>query len=299
VRVIVFPGVQNLPIYAAQAKGFFARRGLEVDVQFTPNSQVMREGLAKGTYDLTHAAVDNGIALVELAKADAVVLMGGDSSLNGLYVQPEIRSVAELRGKTVAVDAPDTAYAFQLYRMLELGGVQRHEVTVKVVGGVALRLEAMRRDKSVAATMMNLPYSVMADREGFRNLGMAVRALGAYQGTAAYAMRPWARANADAVVRYIQAYVEGLRWVKTPANKTEAVAFLVERLKLGDELASHCYDIFADPAGGFTADARLDVEGFKNVLRLRAELEGQWGGTPPSPEKYLDLSYYERALAGL
>jgi hypothetical protein len=46
-------------------------------------------------------------------------------------------------------------------------------------------------------------------------------------------------------------------------------------------------------------DARLDVEGFKNVLKLRAEIEGQWGGTPPSPEKYLDLSSYERALAGL
>lgn len=111
--MIVFPGVQNLPIYAAQAKGFFARRGLEIEVEFTPNSQVMRDGLANGTYDLTHAAVDNGIAMVELAKADVAVLMGGDSSLNGLYVQPEIRSVAELRGKTVAVDAPDTAYAFQ------------------------------------------------------------------------------------------------------------------------------------------------------------------------------------------
>ena len=33
------------------------------------------------------------------------------------------------------------------------------------------------------------------------------------------------------------------------------------------------------------------------LLKLRAELLGTWGGTPPSPEKYLDLSYYERALA--
>jgi hypothetical protein len=34
----------------------------------------------------------------------------------------------------------------------------------------------------------------------------------------------------------------------------------------------------------------------KNVLKLRAQFEG---GTPASPEKYLDLSYYEKALAGL
>lgn len=102
-RMIVFPGVQNLPIYAAQAKGFFARRELRVDLTFTPNSMALREGLAKGTYDLAHTAVDNAIAMVELAKVDVVVLMGGDSSLNGLYVQPDIQSVAELRGRTVAV----------------------------------------------------------------------------------------------------------------------------------------------------------------------------------------------------
>ena len=31
--VIVFPGVQNLPMFAAQAKGFYAKRGLDVDIQ--------------------------------------------------------------------------------------------------------------------------------------------------------------------------------------------------------------------------------------------------------------------------
>jgi hypothetical protein len=54
-----------------------------------------------------------------------------------------------------------------------------------------------------------------------------------------------------------------------------------------------------ESAGGFAKDARFDVEGFKSTLKLRAEIEGQWAGTPPPPEKYIDLSYYERALAGL
>jgi hypothetical protein len=51
--------------------------------------------------------------------------------------------------------------------------------------------------------------------------------------------------------------------------------------------------------GGFAADARLDMEGFKNVLKLRAEVEGQWGGHPPAPEKYYDSTYYAAALAKL
>ena len=39
------------------------------------------------------------------------------------------------------------------------------------------------------------------------------------------------------------------------------------------------------------------MEGFRNVLKLRATHES--GGEAPSPEKYIDLSYYQKALAGL
>ena len=60
--VIVFPGVQNLPMFAAQAKGFYAKRGLNVDLKFTPNSDELRNGLAEGRYQIAHSAVDNAFA---------------------------------------------------------------------------------------------------------------------------------------------------------------------------------------------------------------------------------------------
>ena len=54
--------------------------------------------------------------------------------------------------------------------------------------------------------------------------------------------------------------------------------------------------VAADPADGMARDAKFDLEGFKNVLKLRAD----WtGAAPGTPEKYLDLSYYQKALAGL
>ena len=49
---------------------------------------------------------------------------------------------------------------------------------------------------------------------------------------------------------------------------------------------------------GSLVSQRDDLDGFKNVLKLRAEIEGQWGGTPPDPGKYIDLSYYDKAVAG-
>jgi hypothetical protein len=70
----------------------------------------------------------------------------------------------------------------------------------------------------------------------------------------------------------------------------------MEKLKVSREVAERTYTLLVDPARGFTPDAQFDMEGFRNLLALRAEIEG---GAAPRPEKYLDLSYYRRAIAGL
>jgi len=291
--VIVFPGVQNLPMFAAQAKGFFAKRGLAVDLKFTPNSDELRNGLAEGRYQIAHSAVDNAFALKDKANVDIAVVLGGDDSFNRLIVQPEITSLADIKGKTVAVDAVNTAYAFQLYEMLRQKGLNKGDYEVKPVGGTSQRLEALTKDKTYAAAMMNPPFSIRAEKAGLRAIDTAASALGAYQGSSAFVLRPWAGANTDTLVKYIQAYIEGLRWMLEPKNKTEAVGLLSERLKLPQDVAAQAYDATLK---GFQKDGALDMEGVRNVLKLRAQFEG---GTPADPAKYIDLSYYQKAKAGM
>jgi len=291
--VIVFPGVQNLPMFAAQAKGLFAKRELAVDLKFTPNSDELRNGLAEGRYQIAHSAVDNAFALKDKANVDIAVVLGGDDSFNRLIVQPEIKSLADIKGKTVAVDAVNTAYAFQLYEMLRQKGLNKGDYEVKPVGGTGQRLDAMVKDKTFAAAMMNPPFSIRAEKAGLTAIDTAAAALGAYQGSSAFVLRSWGAANSDTIVKYVQAYIEGLRWMLDSKNKAEAVAILVERLKLPEDVAAQAYDATIK---GFQKDGALDMEGVRNVLKLRAQFEG---GTPAAPEKYIDLSYYQKALAGL
>ena len=75
--VMVFPGTQTLPLFAAQARGFFARRGLAVELVPAPNSDEQRSGLAAGRYPIVHGAADQAVALVE-GGVDAMVVAGGD-----------------------------------------------------------------------------------------------------------------------------------------------------------------------------------------------------------------------------
>jgi ABC-type nitrate/sulfonate/bicarbonate transport system substrate-binding protein len=300
IKVMSFPGMTNFPIFAAQHKGLFAKQGLAVELLFTVNSQNQRAGLAKNEHQIIQSAADNAVAMAELAKQDAVIVTGGDNGFNHIFVQPEIKSLGELRGTTVVVDAPNTAFALLLYKALKDAGLNKGDYKVNPVGGTGQRLAAMTKEKANAsAGVLGLPFIFEAEAAGLKDMGLANRSIGSYQSDCAIVMRDWAKANSDTLVRYIKAVVEGRRWAIDPANKAEAVQLLVDRLKLSPAIAARAYAIVADPVTGVAKDARFDLEGFRNVLKLRAEMEGQWGGKPPAPEKYFDLSYYDKALAGL
>ena len=112
-KVKVFPGAQALPLIAATSQGIFERHGLKVELLFTQNSVELRDDLANGNVQIVHSAVDNAVAMVERAKKDVIIVSGGDSSMNEFFVRSDVRSVADLKGGILLVDAPNTAYALQ------------------------------------------------------------------------------------------------------------------------------------------------------------------------------------------
>ena len=296
-KVKMFPGAQALPAMSAASQGLFARHGLKVEILFTVNSDEQRSGLAKGEFQIAQAAVDNAVAMVELAGEDVVIVTGGDASMNEFIVQPDVRAFAELKGHTLLVDAPNTAYALQLKKILLNNGLKEGaDYKILSIGGTSLRLRGMKENKDYKGAMLNLPFSLEAKAAGLKSMGRAVDLIGPYQANGTFVLRKWAGANRDTLERYIAGIIEGTRWVMSPANKDAAAAMLAERLKVSREVAAQSWELMTDPKFGIAPDARFDMAGFKNVLALRAEIEGGWGGTAPAPERYVDLSYYQNAL---
>ena len=296
-RLNTFPNAKALPFHAGIARGIFAAHGVALELSFTENSSAQREGLAAGRYDLVHAAVDNAVAMAD-ARADVVIVTGGDSGMNEFFVQADIGSFADLRGRTLVVDAPNTAYAIQAKKILLKHGLSEGaDYRVVPVGRGELRLKAMAQNKAYAAAILNLPFTLQAEQLGMKSLGNTVDMLGPYQANGAFALRAWVRANGPLLERFIAGYVESLRWVRRPENRAACVAILMDRLSIPRDVAERTYLTLVDPARGFTPDARFDAEGFRNLLALRAEIEGK--ASERSPESYVDLSYYGRALATL
>jgi ABC-type nitrate/sulfonate/bicarbonate transport system substrate-binding protein len=295
--IMVFQGMQNLPIFAAQSKGFLARWGLSLDVKIAPSSEEMRAGLADGRWQIIHTAVDNGVAMAETGKADIAIVTGGDNSFNHIIVQADINAAADLRGKTVIVDAPDTAYAFQLYEILKRAGLKKDsDYQVKVVGATFKRLDEMQTNKDSKAATLNPPFTYRAMKEGMRDLGSVAKLYGPYQATGTVVIRKWAQDNPATLVKYLKAYIQGLRWALDPKNKDEAIKLLADGLKLPPDIAEATYALAVDPKEGLARDARFDMNGFRNVLKLRADWTGK---KPDKPSKYIDMTWYNEALAGL
>ena len=295
VRLNTFPNARALPFYVGRDHGFFARHGLNVDLQFTKSSKSQRDALASGGADVVQAAVDNAVAMIDVAHVDVVIVGGGDSGTNEFYVQDDVKDFADIRGRAIVVDAVNTAYALQARKILLQHGLRNGaDYTLNPVGNGARRLAALFDDKKKnAGAILNLPFSLQAAARGLHSLGRTTDMLGPYQAGGAFVRRAWARDHADVLERYLAAYIEALRWSLDPQNRAAAIETLVQNFKLPQDIAEKSLVLMAEPGFGFAPDAKFDLTGFANVLALRAEVEG---GTPADPARYIDLSYYDRAM---
>ena len=135
-RVNLFRGSHNIPVLMAIEKGYFSRRGITPILEYTPNSTLQREGLAAGRFDIAHAAVDNAVAMVEVAGHDVVIVAGGEGGMNELLVRPDISRLADLRGRTYVVDAPNTAYALIGRKILRMPGSRMARTTSSILWAI-------------------------------------------------------------------------------------------------------------------------------------------------------------------
>ena len=293
--VMVFPGAQTLPLFVAQARGFFARRKIAVELVPAPNSEEQRQGLASGRYQIVHGAADQAVALIANG-VDTIVVAGGDNGFNHLFVQPDIASLADLRGRNVVADVANTGWSFVLYEILRRHGLERGDYAVHEAGAPFRRFEAMRQDRTMAAAILNPPFAIHARRAGLKDMGAVTDTIGRYQGTVPYLLRAWAQTHADTVVGYLAAVIEGLRWSLDPGNRHEVVGLCRDRLNVPADIADEICATALDRRKGLASDAILDRVGFDTMLKLRAASEG--GALLPA-EQYFDLSYHQRALAAI
>jgi ABC-type nitrate/sulfonate/bicarbonate transport system substrate-binding protein len=298
-KIIVFDGGWNLPIWAAQRQGFFKQNKLAVELVYTPNSVKLVTGLLAGDYDLAFAGIDNVIAYQEgqgevpVQSPDLFAFLGGDNGLLSVVSAPAIKSAKDLKGKSLSVDAMTTGFAFVLRDYVARSGLAEGDVTYTRAGSTANRYQGLV-DGKTDATLLRTPFDLVAREKGFNVLAEGP-ALGDFQGTVGVTTRRWAAKNEDVLLRFIRAYRAGLDWIHVDANRPISEALLVANTSdMSPALAKSALSQLI--GGGLTRDASINLSGIGNVLALRSRF-GTPNKTLTDPAKYVDMQYLGKAAA--
>ena len=299
IDLICFPGAPNLPIFVAQKKGWFERNGVSINMTTTPSSAFQAENLASGKFQIAGTAFDNVVAYQEgqgavpLKDTDFFAFMGATQVELAFITAPEVKTYADVKGKSLALDALSTGFAFVLYEMLARNGLTKDDYGMVPVGATPARWEAVKAGTH-AGTLTIEPFTSIARNQGFNVLDTSTHIFPDYQGGSFAASRKWAAANADALKGFIRGYLAGLEWTLDPANRQEATDILLANMpEIKPPVAGAVMNSLLSPRSGLTPGAAMLMDGVKTVLELRSKYGT--GGKLSNPEKYIDLQYLDAA----
>lgn len=299
INVIAFPGAPNLPTFVAQEQGFFAEAGLDVRLSTTPSSIYQFEKFGSGEFDIAFTAFDNVVAYSEgqgAAKLDPVpdfrVVMGASQVGLSIIVAPDIASAADLKGKSLALDAVSTGFAFVLYELLENLGLPRDAYQAVTVGATPERWQSVKAGTH-AGTITIEPFTSIARAAGFKVLAQSRDLFPIYQGGIVAARRDWAEQNHAALVGFLTGYRRGLDWTLAPQNRAAASALLAAKMpEINPKVLDAVMDSLLSPQTGLTPRGDILPDGMRTVLELRSR-HGRPQTTLTDIEKYLWLPAYQ------
>lgn len=303
IKLSVFSGAFNWPIWVATERGLFARNGIAVETTEIPGSIVQWTNLAQRETDVLITLMDNVIAYREgqgeapVTVSDAVAVMAADAAhMPALIARPGISSYQDLKGETLSVDAAVTGLAPILFALLEKGGLATDDYRLVRTGGVLKRFEGLKRHE-FAASVFNAPFASQLVEAGFHQLDTAASVMRCYQGHVVATRRSFAESNERELVGFIRALAQAIDWLYDPANRDDAFAIFRMHMPGGEEKAAQTtYAALFDPQHGFVRSGIMNMDGIADVIALRSRF-----GTPArplaEPGAYFDPHYLKAAHA--
>ncbi len=222
-----------------------------------------------GDSQINTASVSGAILGAMAGGLDLVFIAGLVNRLTGTIVSsPEIKTPAELKGKTIGVTSIGGGnWVFTMLALEHWGlDVKRDNITIRVIGNDAVRAQAMTTGVIHATQLSAYSSAAMLKRQGYRVLADLPELGIPYQGTTVFARRSYVNQQPEVVEKILTAIVEAIAFIQDPANKAAVMRSLAKGLRLpkpedtadGYEIIKTLYERKIYP----TAD------GIRNTIRL-------------------------------
>jgi NitT/TauT family transport system substrate-binding protein len=231
------PTVTFLPAEVARQRGFMREQNLDIKFLLT-RSEVDRAALASGNVDYTLRA---GSSFVSAARGLPVkiVFLGTMRPFWGLVVRPEIKSVTELKGKSLGVPGLLGSQQISAKFILKHYGMDPDKDVIYRVVDTGTRIAAMQSG-SIDSSMMDYGEAFRAKKAGLKFLVNAAELHGLLAGGVAVNIKKL-KEQPDQVLRMLKAMSRALKYIQENPEGTQQV--MMNWLKLDREMAADIYQM--------------------------------------------------------
>ncbi|MEO6163586.1 MAG: ABC transporter substrate-binding protein [Candidatus Binatia bacterium] len=288
------------PIFAAQQKKIFEKNGLDLEAIVIRGATNLVRAVISNSVPMGRINPDYVIGGIEKGARLKIVSGIQDKIAYDLMARPEIKSGADLKGRTIGVSTLTGGTTLMIEEVLEKAyKLKEGEYKYLVVGTSPERYAALKGG-SVHATFMGAPFNFTAAREGFNKLITFHEILGPIQFTVDFVHQDYLKSHRDEIVRYLKSTIESTQWLYDRKNKEEALAIHMKVLKSKREAAEQDYKFMIEDFQPFTRSGAVVKAAWDKTMELRAK-EGHYKGkTIPPMSDFVDSSMIEEAqkLAG-
>ena len=203
-----------LPAWTAEQQGFFKAEGLEPKIEVYNDAHKIFTDLKAGTIQIGISSIESVID--DGYKGGSLRLIAGTAQRPPHFIiaQPEIKTLADLKGKTIGVVSMHEGTTFFIKDIAKAGGFALSDVTVQAVGGSPARARLLK-ERKIDAGLQPYPLSYEAEADGFTNLGAIAKLVPDYQFTSVMVDDTWARENRAHVTGFLRALRKGTEYMFT------------------------------------------------------------------------------------
>jgi ABC-type nitrate/sulfonate/bicarbonate transport system substrate-binding protein len=224
------------PLHIAIKNGYFDAANIKIDLVFAQSNASVIQQLAASSYEVAPSAgIVDPIRAIDKGAPVALVRIVIQAPPYALLAKPAIKTIEDLKGKTIIIGGPKDITRIFTERMLAPHGLKSGDYDYVYAGATSARFSALKSG-AVDAALLTMPYNFFAETEGFNNLGFTFSYLPGMPFAAMAVNRPWASAHADVLKRFMDAYNKGVAWFDDPKNREGAVKiqFATSKIALAD-----------------------------------------------------------------
>jgi len=223
--VVGYSGITAIqaPFWIIKDAGFFKQEGLDANLIYIAASSTMAQAMLAGEVAIStansQAVVDTGLQGGDLVAVGAIV------NFVALYViaAPEIKNVADLKGKPVGVSRFGATTDFAIQMFLKKYGLEPvRDVPIIQIGGLP-ELAAALSKKSIYAAAMSYPMGLVAQQAGMKVLANLAKEEIPFLHQGLTTTGKFLRARREQVKAFVRAYGRAVHFMHTRKEESKAI----------------------------------------------------------------------------